>query len=104
MDLLSFLPFRRDAEQVGSDRLDGRGVRVGEVGVAEPGEAGADCEVSGRGQWFSLGSSMWTMADAEEGWRRRGVAGGEAGWCTEMAERRQLSHCCLWKMSLTCSV
>lgn len=52
---------------MGSDRLDGRGVRAGEVGVAEPGEAGADCEVSGRGQWFSLGSSMWMMADTEEG-------------------------------------
>lgn len=50
MDLLSFFRFRRDAEQVGSDRLDGRGVRAGEVGVAEPGETGADCEVSGRGQ------------------------------------------------------
>lgn len=26
------------------------------------------------------------------------------GRWTEMALRRQLSHCCLWKMSLTCSV
>lgn len=55
---------------------------------------------------------MWTMADAEEGRRFErasavgvlGVAGSLRGRWTEMALRRQLSHCCLWKTSLTCSV
>lgn len=32
------------------------------------------------------------------------VEGSPVGLWTEMALRRQLSHCCLWKTSLTCSV
>lgn len=74
------------------------------------GELGADLEV-GCGQFSSV-SSMWMMADREEGRRlerasvpdRLGVLGSVSGWWTEMALRRQLSHCCLWKTSFTCSV
>lgn len=72
------------------------------LGVVLPhGELGADCE-AGCGQFSSV-SSMWTMAEAEEGRRLErvslaggaGVAGSARGRWTEMALRRQLSHCCL---------
>lgn len=75
------------------------------------GELGADREVAGCRQ-FSSGSSRWMTAEAEEGRRlwqasvggRLGLEGSLKGRWTEMALRRQLSHCCFWKMSLTCSV
>lgn len=57
--------------------------------------------------WFSSVSSIWTMAEAVEERRLEltSVAADGASLCmTDMALRRQLSHCCLWKMSLTCSV
>lgn len=68
---------------------------------------------------------MWTMAETEEGRRRKrdslaaavgeddgleleedeaGEGASPRGLWTEMALRKQLSHCCLWKTSLTCSV
>lgn len=87
------------------DRDEGAGL------VPLHGEVGADREA--RCRRFSSTSSMWTMAETEDGRRleRASLAGGEDGaagspsgrW-TEMALRRQLSHCCLWKTSLTCSV
>lgn len=96
----------RDDEE---ERGEG-GVVVGLGVVLLHGELGADWEV-GCGQ-FSSASSMWTMAEMEEGRRfeRASLAGGEgvegslSGRWTEMALRRQLSHCCLWKTSLTCRV
>ena len=61
---------------------------------------------------FSSASSMWTMAETEDVRRLEraslacgeGVEGSLRGRWTEMALRRQLSHCCLWKTSLTWSV
>lgn len=74
------------------------------------GVLGADWEA---GCWqFSSASSMRMMAETEEGRRFERVAlvggvgfkGSLRGRWTEMALRRQLSHCCLWKTSLTCNV
>lgn len=119
-DFLSFLLFcvvgaqSGDVEDVDKDDVeeeqDDGDVVVGLEDVLLHGELGADWEV-GCGQFSSV-SSMWMMAEAEEGRRleRASLAGGEGvegslrGRWTEMALRRQLSHCCLWKTSLTCSV
>lgn len=111
-DFLSFLVLcdvgeGRVGDEDAVDEQDEGGVVVG-LGVALlHGEVGADCEV-GCGQ-FSSASSMWTMAETEEGRRlermsladREGVEGSLRGLWTEMALRRQLSHCCLWNTSLT---
>lgn len=109
-DFLSFLVLNDEGEGSVDDagNVDARG--EGLVFVLLHGEQGADWEV-GCGQ-FSSASSMWTMAETEEGRRLKrasfvvgeGVEGSLRGLWTEMALRRQLSHCCLWNTSLTCSV
>lgn len=90
---------------------DGEGaVEVTTAVVSPHGELGADWE-EGRGQ-FSSDSSMWMMAETDEVRRLErasladgeGVEGSLTGRWTEMALRRQFSHCCLWKTSFTCSV
>lgn len=119
-DFLSFLVFC-DVDEISGDVGDDDVVdeaeeqdeaddEVGLGVVLLQGELGADCDVGWR--QFSSTSSMWMMADTDEGRRlvrallagRVGVEGSLRGRWTEMALRRQLSHCCLWKTSLTCSV
>lgn len=73
----------------------------------DEGDVGADWDVCCG--WFSSDSSMWAMAETDDGRRLEQASGEEVqvsprGWWTEMALRRQLSHCCLWKTSLTCRV
>lgn len=114
-DFLSFLVLNDEGEgsvdDAGNvDERDEGDAVVGLEFVLLHGEVGADLEV-GCGQ-FSSASSMWTMAEMEDGRRLKrasfvvgeGVEGSLRGLWTEMALRRQLSHCCLWNTSLTCSV
>lgn len=118
-DFLSFLVLcdvdeesgdNEDEEEDEDEEQDEGDVVVGLGVVLLHGELGADWEAGCR--QFSSASSMWMMADTEEGRRMeraelfggQGVVGSLRGRWTEMALRRQLSHCCLWKMSLTCSV
>lgn len=99
-----------DAAADEDEEQDEGDVELGLALVLLHGELGADWEVGCR--QFSSASSMWMMAEAEEGRRLEraalvgglGVEGSLRGCWTEMALRRQLSHCCLWKTSLTCSV
>lgn len=97
-------------DEAEEEQVDGGGDEAGLGVVLLQGELGADCDLGCR--QFSSTSSMWMMAETEEGRRlvrallagSVGVEGSVRGRWTEMALRRQLSHCCLWKTSLTCSV
>lgn len=106
-DFLSFLVLCDVGEESGDDEEDGVVGEddewdEGDVGVELlHGELGADWEA---GCWqFSSASSMWMMAETDEGRRLErvelvggvGVEGSLRGRWTEMALRRQLSHCCL---------
>lgn len=100
-------------EEEDEEREEGD-VEVG-LGVSSPhSELEADIAPAGVKGQFSSASSVWMMEEILEECRLEwaSAAGEEAGvvtaasagWWTEMALRRQLSHCCLWKTSLTCSV
>lgn len=100
-------------EEEDEEREEGD-VEVG-LGVSSPhSELEADVAPAGVKGQFSSASSVWMMEEILEECRLEwaSAAGEEAGvvtaasagWWTEMALRRQLSHCCLWKTSLTCSV
>lgn len=115
---LSFLDFRgRKEADIEDDDEDEERVEVPEGvglgGSSELGEEGA--EAAARGQFSSI-SSIWMTVETEEERRfvQTSVVAGvvvkdsfsesvESFW-VDMALRRQLSHCCLWKTSLTCSV
>lgn len=87
------------------DDEDEVGRRLGRA--PEAGCAGGVVGVSGSEE---VGEGVSGTEEEEEesevlvvgGWG--GAGGGGAPRWTVMALRRQLSHCCLWKMSLTCSV
>lgn len=117
IERLSFLDLRgRKGAEIEDDEEDEERVEVAEGvglgGSSELGEEGA--ETAARGQFSSI-SSIWMMAETEE--ERRLVqtsvlagvdkdsfsGSGESFW-VDIALRRQLSHCCLWKTSLTWSV
>lgn len=94
-------------EEEDEEREEGD-VEVG-LGVSSPhSELEADVAPAGVKGQFSSASSVWMTEEILVEWAS--AAGEEAGvvtaagWWTEMALRRQLSHCCLWKTSLTCSV
>lgn len=100
-----------DEEREEGDDEEGE-VEVG-LGVSSPHrELEAEVAPAGVKGQFSSASSVWTTEEILEECRLEwaSAAGEEvgvvtsAGWWTEMALRRQLSHCCLWKTSLTCSV
>lgn len=85
---------------------------VGLGGSSELGEEGA--EAAARGQFSSV-SSIWMMVETVDerrlvqtsllaGVDKDSLSGSVESFWVNMAVRRQLSHCCLWKMSLTCSV
>lgn len=114
---LSFLDLRgRKGPEIEDDEEDEERVEaaegVGLGGSSELGEEGA--ETAARGQFSSI-SSIWMMAETVDERRLAQMSvlagvdmdsfsgSGESFW-VDMALRRQLSHCCLWKMSLTCSV
>lgn len=114
---LSFLDLRgRKGPEIEDDEEDEERVEVAEGvglgGSSELGEEGA--EAAARGQFSSI-SSKWMMAETVDDRRLAQMSvlagvdmdsfsgSGESFW-VDMALRRQLSHCCLWKMSLTCSV
>lgn len=85
---------------------------VGLGGSSELGDEGA--EAAARGQFSSV-SSIWMMVETVDerrlvqtsllaGVDKDSLSGRVESFWVNMAVRRQLSHCCLWKMSLTCSV
>lgn len=113
---LSFLDLREGmGADIEDDDEDEERVEVAEGvglgGSSELGEEGA--EAAARGQFSSI-SSIWMTVETEEERRlaQTSVAGvvkdsfseSVKSFWVDMALRRQLSHCCLWKTSLTCSV
>lgn len=65
---------------------------------------GVGLDGSLRSGWFSSASSMWTTLEPVEERRAEMLSSDGSIWKTDMALRRQLSHCCLWKTSFTCNV
>lgn len=117
IERLSFLDLRgMKGPDIEDDEEDEERVEVAEgVGLGGSSELGDEgAEAAARGQFSSV-SSIWMMVETVDerrlvqtsllaGVDKDSLSGsGESFW-VNMAVRRQLSHCCLWKMSLTCSV
>ncbi len=117
IDRLSFLDLRGwKGAEIEDDEEDEERVEVAEGvglgGSSELGEEGA--EAVARGQFSSI-SSIWMMAETVverrlvqtsvlAGVDKDSLSGSGKSFWVDMAVRRQLSHCCLLKTSLTCSV
>ncbi len=117
IERLSFLDLRGwKGAEIEDDEEDEERVEVAEGvglgGSSELGEEGA--EAAARGQFSSI-SSIWMMAETVDerrlvqtsvlaGVDKDSLSGSGKSFWVDMAVRRQLSHCCLLKTSLTCSV